>query len=106
MTNGASITLPFNYSSFDPAIIILELAIQTCETPGYLSIYCNYRNVASIFIDSQTQPITFNLISVAGIDWAEIPTAMFGRNELLFESEAPNGYEGSLTYQITLKGSR
>lgn len=106
MASGSSITLPFYYSSYDPAIIILELIFQTCEQPGYFRAYCNYRNIASIFVSPETPPVTINLISVSGSDWVEPPTAMLGRNELLFESETTNGYAGNLTFQITLRGSR
>jgi len=106
ITSGSSITLPFEYSSYDPAIIILELSFQTCDEPGYLKVYCNYRNIASIFVSTEAPPVVINLISVSGSDWVEPPTAMLGRNELLFESEPPNGYTGSFTYQITLRGSR
>ena len=106
LASGGSVNMPFKYSSYDPAIIILELSFQTCEEPGYLIIYCNYRRVASIFVSPETPPLILNLISVSGSDWVERPSAMFGRNELLFESESQNGYAGNLTYQITLRGSR
>lgn len=106
LASGGSATLPFIYSSYDPAIIILELSFQTCEEPGYLTLYCNYRRIASIFVNPETPPLFFNLISVSGSDWVEISTGMFGLNELLFMSESQNGYAGTLTYQITLRGSR
>ena len=106
LTSGAAINVPFDYSSYDPAIIVLELSFQNCEEPGHLTLYCNYRRVASIFAGPETPALFLNLISVSGSDWVEPPSAMFGTNELLFESELQNGYEGSLTYQVTLRGSR
>ena len=95
----------FNYSSYDPAIIVLKLSFKTCEEQGYLLVYCNYRIVASIFVEPETPPVVLNLISVSGLDWVE-PFAIFGMNELLFETAQKNGYAGTLCYQITLRGSR
>ena len=106
LTSGEFVKIPFQYSSYDPAIIILELSFQTCEEPGYLIIYCNYIRVTSIFVSPETPPLYLNLISFSGTDWVEPPSAMFGLNELIFESEPKNGYAGNLTYQITLRGSR
>lgn len=106
LTNGGSVIAPFSYSSYDPAIIVVKLSFQTCEKQGYLLVYCNYRNVASVFVEPEAPPVVLNLISFSGTDWVEPPSAMFGMNELLFESESQNGYAGTLSYQITLRGSR
>jgi hypothetical protein len=98
--------VPFEYSSYEPAIILLEVSFQTCDEPGYMNLYCNYRKVASIYVSAETPPLAFNMISVSGSDWVEKPSVMYGQNELLFESTSQNGYAGNLTYQITLRGSR
>ena len=97
---------PFSFSSYDPAIIILKLSFQNSEEQGYLTVYCNYRSIASIFVRSDTPPVFLNLISVSGGDWVEPPSAMSGMNELLFESKSENGFTGTFSYQITLRGSR
>ena len=106
LVRGKSVTVPFNYSSYDPSIIVLDLSFETCDKPGYLVLYCNYKEISNIFITSETSPLTLNLISVSGLDWVEPVTAMSGINELLFESASQNGYEGTLTCQISLRGSR
>jgi len=106
LTSGGFAIIPFEYSSYDPAIIVLEVAVLNCENPGNFTLYCNYRNIASAWANSETPPLTLNLISVAGSDWIEPRSAMFGLNELLFESNAQNGYSGKLSYQITIRGSR
>jgi hypothetical protein len=106
LASGKSANATFNYSSYDPSIIVLDLSFETCEKPGYFLLYCNYREIVNIFINSETPPLTLNLISVSGLDWVEPPSAMFGLNELLFESPSQDGYAGTLAYQISLRGSR
>jgi hypothetical protein len=106
LTSGGFAIIPFEYRSYDPAIIVLELSVLNCENPGNFTLYCNYRSIASVWANSETPPVTLNLISVSGSDWIEPVSAMFGLNELLFESNDQNGYSGNLSYQITIRGSR
>jgi len=106
LTSGQLANSTFKYSSYDPSIIVLNLSFEICEKPGYLILYCNYREIAKLFINPETPPITLNLVSFSGLDWIEPPTAMFGLNELVFESASKDGYAGTLTYQINLRGSR
>jgi hypothetical protein len=105
LVSNGSVKTTFKYSSYDPAIIVLGLSFQTTK-PGYLTVYCNYRKVASIYVTSETLPMSFNMVSFSGADWIEPLSAMFGLNDLLFESEPKNGFVGDLTYQISLRGSR
>lgn len=106
LTLGGFAIIPFEYSSYDPAIIILEISFLNCKNPGTLTLHLNYRNIASVLVNSDSPPLTLNLISVAGSDWIEPLSAMFGLNELLLESNDQNGYSGNLSYQITIRGSR
>ena len=106
LARGQNENVTFAYNTYDPSIIVLDLSFETCENPGYLNVYCNYRTIASLYIDQETPPLTLNLISVSGLDWVEPLTAMSGINEFVFESQSQNGYAGTLNFQITLRGSR
>jgi hypothetical protein len=104
--DGASIRRTFNYSTYDPSIIVITLTPESCTRQGYLDIYCNYRLVSSTLLTLQNKSVTLNMFSTSGFDWVEKPSSMGGVNELLFESAPKEGYTGTLAYQITLRGSR
>jgi hypothetical protein len=96
----------FNYTSYDPAIVVLDLRFDSIDSLGDFDIFCNYRHVATISVTPETQKITLNLVSFSGLDWVEPMTSMFGLNDLVFESNSPNGYAGIIAYQISFRGTR
>lgn len=97
---------PFKYSTYDPAIVVLDITFINCDRQGYLTIYCNYRRIIRLFVDPYTLKQSIIMFSFSGSDWVEPPTAMFGFNELLFESDSQNGFSGKISYQITFRGTR
>ena len=100
------ITKTFNYTNFDPAIILLQVDLKECREIGYLNIYCNYRKIVSLYLMPQNGSATFCLFSCSGFDWIEPLSDMSGLNDLLFESPIIGGFEGSFTYQLSFRGSR
>jgi len=96
----------FNYSSYDPSIIVLDLYFESVDTPGDFDIFCNYRHAATVSVTPETKKTTLNLVSFSGLDWVEPMTSMFGLNDLIFESKDTNGFLGTISYQITFRGSR
>ena len=106
LDSGGFVIIPFSYTSIDPVVLVLKIPFQACEEPGYFTLYCNYRNVASVFVNSESPPLTLNLISLSGFDWAEPLFYMYGLNDLLFESKSENGYSGNISYQVILRGTR
>jgi hypothetical protein len=105
---GQTAGAQFNYSSYDPAILVIDLAFQNWQTPGYLSLYCNGRIIATIYASSSNPTVRFTTISVSGWDWVKPPSLnsfTYG-NEVTFSSDPQNGYEGTFDYQISIRGSR
>ena len=98
----------FNYSTFDPAILVLKLEFQTWQSSGILTIAINGKVIASIVATPEEPKIEVNVISLSGKDWVE-PTSLdspsFG-NSISFASESEKGYEGTFSYQIIIRGSR
>jgi len=106
LDQGSTAVLRFNYTSYDPSVIVLDLSIDSIEHPGKFDIFCNYKLVTTVNVTPETQRMTINLVSFSGLDWVEPMTAMFGLNDLVFESNEVGGYVGTLSYQITFRGSR
>ena len=98
----------FNYSTFDPAILVLKLEFQTWQSAGTLTLAVNGKVFASIVATPEKPKIEVNVISVSGADWVE-PTSINSPvfdNSISFASESEKGYEGTFSYQIIIRGSR
>lgn len=98
----------FNYSTFDPAILVLNLDFQTWQSPGTLTIAVNGKVFASIVASPEKPKMNLNVISVSGADWVSttsIYSPVFG-NAISFTSDKGEGYEGTFSYQINVRGSR
>ncbi len=112
---GQSVSAWFNYSSFDPPILIFDLTFQSWQTPGPLSIYCNGLRIATLEASPDNPHIVFTVIAVSGVDLVKTradliypapPNAYTYGNEIAFTPNPGNGYQGSFNYQISLRGSR
>jgi hypothetical protein len=105
---GESAYARFNYSTYDPAILVIDLSFQNWQTPGYLTLYCNGRIIATVYASSSNPTMHFTTISVSGWDWVQPPSLnsfTYG-NEVTFTSEPQNGYEGTFSCVISIRGSR
>jgi hypothetical protein len=98
----------FNYSTYDPAILVIDLTFKTWENPGPLSLLCNGRTIATILATPASPRAHFTTISVSGWDWVKPPSidAYTYGNEVTFVPEPSGGYEGTFSYQISIRGSR
>lgn len=106
VVSGEIAFVRFNYSSYEPAILVLELTFQSWESTGYLDIRCNNRAIRPIFASPENPIIRLNVVSTSGAEWVEPLSSMFGLNEVTFESGLENGFIGLLSYKIKLRGSR
>lgn len=105
---GEIASAQFNYSSFDPAILIIDLTFQNWQTTGSLTVLCNGRNIATILASPDYPTTRLTTISVSGWDWVKPPSInsfTYG-NEITFQSEPQNGFEGTFSYHISIRGSR
>ena len=103
----------FNYTTFDPAILVVELRFQDWQKPGKLLMYCN-----GIFIDTfdatPSNPyVKSTTVTFSGFDLVKPPSSRIGLayqfvygNEISFLSPMEHGYEGTFNYQISIRGSR
>jgi hypothetical protein len=108
MAMGDSAGSQFNYTTYDPAILVIDLAFQSWESPGFLSLYCNGRQIATFLASPQNPTVRLTTISVSGWDWVKPPstnTFTYG-NEVDFTSRSENGYQGTFDYTISIRGSR
>lgn len=96
----------FEYSSYEPVILILELRFKSWNSNGYLHIRCNNKPVKPIFVSPEKPSVNLTVVSCSGAEWVEPLSSMFGLNEVIFESEVENGFEGLFSYQIKLRASR
>jgi hypothetical protein len=108
LVKGESASVRFNYTTYDPAILIVDLAFQSWQTPGNLSLYCNGRIIATIQATPDNPKTRLSTISVSGFDIVKspAPNSFTYGNELTFVSDLQYGYEGDFNYQISIRGSR
>jgi len=106
LASGQRSSARFTYTSYDPAILKLDITFLTWEASGYLVFRCNNRVFASVFASPENPDLSFIVVTFSGREWVEPPSSMFGINEIAFESEVENGYEGVFDYRISVRGSR
>jgi len=103
----------FNYSTFDPAILVVDLTFHSWQKPGYLSLYCNGVLVVTIEATPRNPHVQLTTVTVSGYDLVRphkqlsyiFNTYVF-QNEVYFYSTAENGFEGVFSYKISIRGSR
>jgi hypothetical protein len=114
LTSGQTQSTRFNYTSYDPAILQIDLNFQTIQFPGNLTLYCNGRAFTSLIPTAQNPQVTLTAISVSGNDLVQTSTKtniqigsifLYG-NEISFTSTPINGFEGTFSYKIDIRGSR
>ncbi len=114
LEKGASASARFNYTTYDPAILVVDIDFNSWQSNGNLTLYCNGRAFASIIAAPDRPHVTINAISVSGADWIQPLSASWPTigsffaygNELAFKSSLNDGYAGSFDYKIDIRGSR
>jgi hypothetical protein len=108
LSMGENLSSQFNYSTYDPAILSVDISFQNWEKQGYLLAYCNGRLMAKIEATPANVDVHLTTISVSGSDWVKTPplnsTAYL--NKVTFSSPSGEGYTGTFSYQISIRGSR
>jgi len=98
----------FNYSTYDPAILVLDLAFRSWKSSGNLTMLINGRVFASVFASPESPTVSLRVISFSGTEWVRPPSPdsfVFG-NEISFSSKPENGFAGTFEYEIRIRGSR
>jgi hypothetical protein len=108
LSSGETSNAQFNYSSYDPPIVVIELDFKECQESGKLSLYANNRMIATLNITPESSHVILDTVSFSGSDWVEprtVDSFTFG-NQVTFSSPPQSGYAGTLSYQISIRGSR
>ena len=103
---GETAIVQFTYLSYEPTILVLDLTFKSVDKPGYLVIRCNNRMLHPILANQENSSVSLNAVSVSGAEWVEPLSAMFGFNEVTFETGLENGFEGVVDYRVNLRGTR
>ncbi len=110
---GARAASRFNYTTYDPAILVVDLNFQNWQRPGYLSVYCNGRLIVSFDATSKNPDVQITSVTFSGYDLVKPPPPKIGvslifayGNEISFLSPENQGYAGTFSYQISVRGSR
>ena len=114
LERGSSASTRFNYTTYDPAILVVDIGFNSWQSNGNLTLYCNGRAFASILATPDKSHVTINAISVSGADWVQPLSASWPTigsffaygNEIAFKSSLNDGYAGSFDYKIDIRGSR
>jgi hypothetical protein len=106
-------TYQFNYTTYDPAILVVDLHFQNWQTPGYLSLYCNGILIVTVDANPSKPDVQLTSITVSGFDLVKPPppksviSFLFSYgNEISLVSAPVNGYAGTFTYTVSIRGSR
>src|SRR5512136_1133798 len=65
---GQKASCRFNYSTFDPAILVIDLAFQSWTIPGQLAVYCNGILVVTIVAVPVNPNVQLTTVTVSGYD--------------------------------------
>jgi hypothetical protein len=110
---GQRLSSRFNYTTYDPAILVVDLKFQDWKKPGSLSMYCNGILVTTFDATPNNPDIESTTVTFSGFDLVKPPPPKLGMsfqftygNEISFSSPIENGYEGTFNYQLSIRGSR
>jgi hypothetical protein len=98
----------FNYNTFDPAILVIDLTFQSWQSTGNISLSINGRTIGEIVCLPVNPQVRITAISFSGTDLVE-PASSYSRiltNQVYFSSISDGGYEGTFSYKISIRGSR
>jgi len=112
LARGENARARFNYSTYDPSILVIELSFQSWQSPGNLTLLCNGKQFASFFATPEKPTMSLSVISVSGQDWLRTYSSTAPKasnstldNEITFSSKPTSGYAGTFNYKIAVRGS-
>ena len=113
LATGETARTRFNYTTYDPAILTVDLTFSDWQKSGNLTLYCNGREIATVYASPDQPKININALSFSGADWVQPSSAAWPTlgsffaygNEVSFVS-SPDGFSGSFNYVVSVRGSR
>jgi hypothetical protein len=103
----------FNYTTYDPAILVVDLTFKDWQKSGTLSLYCNGILIDTFEATPSNPSVESTTVTFSGFDLVKPPASRLAvssifayGNEISFLSPQENGYEGTFSYQVNIRGSR
>lgn len=113
LRTGQRTSSRFNYTTYDPAILVVDLEFQDWQTQGLLSLYCNGILIVTFEATPRNPDVQLTTVTFSGYDLVKPPPIRLGKtlvfaygNEITLLSPEKSGYEGTFSYHITIRGSR
>ena len=110
---GQQASSMFNYTTYDPAILVVDLTFKDWKNSGSLSLYCNGLLLDTFEVTPSKPSVESTTVTFSGFDLVKPPPSKLAvssvfayGNELSFFSPQDNGYEGTFSYQVNIRGSR
>ena len=107
LVSGQTQYAQFNYSTYEPVVLVLNVQFQNWQSSGYLTFTCNGRNAVTVFATPRNPQIKLEIVTFANSEWVKPPSkyADTFTNSVQFTSSSENGFEGYLICQIFLRGT-
>jgi hypothetical protein len=113
LTPGQRASSQFNYTTYDPAILVVDLKFQDWQKSGLISMYCNGILLVTFEATPNNPYVELTTVTFSGFDLVKPPPSQFTGifrftygNEISFLSPSENGYQGTFEYEINIRGSR
>lgn len=113
LARGQRTSSMFNYSTYDPARRVVDLTFKDWQKSGTLSLFCNGILLDTFEAIPGNPSVKSTTVTFSGFDLVKPPpsklaisTVFAYGNEISFSSPQDNGYEGTFSYQVSIRGSR
>jgi hypothetical protein len=108
ISKGQTSTTSFKYSSYEPVILEVDFTFSDVQSPGYISCTCNGRYLGIVYASQNNQHSSMSAVSFSGSDIVKSPSTYSNAytKQVYFTSFYEQGFEGTFSYQINLKGTR
>ncbi len=113
LEQAQSVSSMFNYTTYDPAILVVDLAFKDWQKSGILSMYCNGILIDTFEANPSNPSVESTTVTFSGFDLVKPPPSKLAvssvftyGNEISFVSPQDGGFEGSFSYQVNIRGSR
>ena len=113
LVRGQSASSMFNYTTYDPAILVVDLSFKDWQKSGTLTLYCNGILLDTFVAKPSSPSVESTSVTFSGFDLVKPPASRIAAssifaygNEISFVSTQENGYAGTFSYQVSIRGSR
>ncbi len=113
LEQGQRASSMFNYTTYDPAILVVDLTFKDWQKSGTLTLYCNGVEIDTFEATPSNPSVESTSVTFSGFDLVKPPPSKLAissvfayGNEISFVSSPENGYAGTFSYQVNIRGSR